>query len=83
MPQDRNIDDIIEAVLSDKELFAYIEKLVRNRLSPETRRDYHLCCQVIDATIDEAIYDVNLVEIINSLTKTKVRNRLNFSTKLK
>ena len=60
-------DKIIEAIVTDEELFLYIERLVRKRLpqGPKLKSEVMWYKQVVDYSINQAFEDLQIVDILN------------------
>lgn len=78
-----NIEAIIGIIMSDEKLVDYINSLVRNKLSSSTRKTLSTnkqessIIQLIDNTIDDAIEDIKLLDLIRDIKAQVIRkNRI-------
>mmetsp|Transcript_32115 Transcript_32115/g.69259 ORF Transcript_32115/g.69259 Transcript_32115/m.69259 type:complete len:486 (+) Transcript_32115:76-1533(+) len=66
-----NVDMIVEIVLSDEKLFGYVLSLVNSRLPmTKLRSDPDWCRKVVDLSIEQALRDINVMEILENMTGT-------------
>ena len=74
-----NIEAIIGIIMSDEKLVDYINSLVRNKLSSNTRKTLSTnkqessIIQLIDNTIDDAIEDIKLLDLIRDIKAQVIR----------
>lgn len=64
------VDNIVNLILSDESLVDYVVHLVKKRLTKEARTDTTWCNQVIDLSIEEVLSEVNIGELIDTISKT-------------
>jgi hypothetical protein len=68
-----NMDHIINIIISDDKLFQYVYKLVKSSIDHQGIKSSNVVSQtlvnIIDNSIDNAIEQVQIVDIINSLLK--------------
>ena len=64
-----SIDGIVDVIMSDEQLFNHIVSVVIKRLPPESRFDPNWCRRVIDYTIEQALDDVNVKDLISDIKR--------------
>lgn len=62
-----DLDQIIETIISDEKLFQYVMKLVKNRITPRDMHDPIFLRHIIDAAIETAIEQIQVVDIVKNL----------------
>lgn len=72
-----NVDNIIDVILSDEKLCTHIVSLVLKRLPNDrkTRQDHNLCEKVVDYTIDQALQEINIKELLQILLQQAALKR--------
>lgn len=60
-----NAEKIVDVILTDEKLFNYIMKLVKHRLNPYSLQDQNWLINVIDISIENALQEVQILDIIN------------------
>lgn len=82
-----DIEAIIGIIMSDEKLVDYINSLVRNKMSSNTRKTSLMnkkanIVQLIDNTIDDAIEDIKLLDLIRDIKAQVIRkNRIQSRSK--
>lgn len=64
-----DVDDVVDIVASDEKLFRYVMKLVKSRLSKGARKDKDWCVKVIDMTIEAALQEVRVIDIVKNMIR--------------
>jgi hypothetical protein len=73
-----DIEDVVDIVASDEKLFRYIMKLVRHRLPRNMRKDNDWCTKVIDISIQSALQEIRVVDIVKNMMEQRRQQQQEF-----
>lgn len=76
--RDSVTESVIKIIMADDKLFKYIFNLVQKRLPDAARSDPEWCMNVVDYTIEQAIKDLDLGDLIKA--SKNVSSKLNTSS---
>jgi len=70
-------ENILETIISDETLFHYVMKMVIQRITKNVLSDEEWCLHVVDCSIDRALSDVNIIDVIREFVQLNFINDKN------